>query len=62
MEYFPTHVLVKERTAPAGGSIWTDGSKVSFGPRKSIKIDERELKPRGHFRWERNYLRGWPHG
>ena len=62
MEYFLTRVLVKERTAPGDGSIRTDGPRVSFRPRKSMKIDEKELRPRGHFRWEKRYLRGWPPG
>lgn len=58
MEYFLTHVLMKERTVPPGGSIWTDGSKVSFRPRKSMKIDEKELRPRGHHRWEKRLSQG----
>lgn len=49
---------MKERTVPAGGSIWTDGSKVSFRPRKSMKIDEKELRPRGHHRWEKRLSQG----
>lgn len=60
---FPTPVLVKERTAPAiSEGVWTDGSKISVGPRESRKIEEKELRPRSPFRWEKRYLRGWAHG
>ena len=50
MEYFLTHVLAQERTAPGSGSKWKDGPNAYFGPRKNMKIDEKELRPRRHFR------------